>query len=165
MADVVDGTGVPMCPAQLAGRKGKQPDGTAKTREAKLGCVFTQTKRDEEDRPVRDGDSTTYVGAIESSDAFGRRIYAEAVRRGLYDAKHVVVLTDGAPYNKTIAQTHFPKATHIIDLYHAREHLADTRKLLVPEKQWTFCQARWAQMLDDGDIEGFASQLADQANQ
>ena len=154
-----DGTGVPMCPAQLAGRKGKQPDGTAKTREAKLGCVFTQTQLDEKGRPVRDCDSTTYVGAIETSDAFGRRIFAEAVRRGLYDAKRVVLLTDGAPYNRTISQTHFPKATHIIDLYHAREHLADTRKLLVPEKQWEFCEARWSEMLDEGDIENLTKNI------
>jgi hypothetical protein len=154
-----DGTGVPMCPAQLAGRKGKQPDGTAKTREAKLGCVFTQTKLDEQGRPVRDSDSTTYVGAIECSDAFGRRIYAEAVRRGLYDAKYLVVLTDGAPYNKTISQTHFPGATHIIDLYHAREHLTDTCKLLVPQKQWEFCQVRWSEMLDDGDIENLTNDI------
>jgi hypothetical protein len=28
--------------------KGKQPDGSAKTREAKLGCIFTQTTADAE---------------------------------------------------------------------------------------------------------------------
>ncbi|MGH8526714.1 MAG: UPF0236 family transposase-like protein [Gammaproteobacteria bacterium] len=37
-----DGTGVPMRGEELSGRKGKQPDGTAKTRQAYLGCVFTQ---------------------------------------------------------------------------------------------------------------------------
>ena len=41
-----DGTGVPMTPQEVAGRKGKQADGSAKTREAKLGCVFTQTSDD-----------------------------------------------------------------------------------------------------------------------
>jgi hypothetical protein len=35
-----DGTGIPMVAKELAGRKGKQADGTAKTREVKLGCVF-----------------------------------------------------------------------------------------------------------------------------
>ena len=39
-----DATGVPMVTEELAGRKGKQTDGSAKTREVKLGCVFTQTK-------------------------------------------------------------------------------------------------------------------------
>ena len=154
-----DGTGVPMCPAQLAGRKGKQPDGIAKTREAKLGCVFTQTTLDEQGRPVRDLNSTTYVGAIESSDAFGRRMYTEAVRRGLYNAKKVAVLTDGAAYNKTIVQTHFPRATHIIDLFHSREHLSDTCKLLVPENQKEFCKERWLEILDEGDIENLVKNI------
>jgi hypothetical protein len=35
-----------MITKELAGRKGKQEDGTAKTREAKLGCVFTQLNTD-----------------------------------------------------------------------------------------------------------------------
>jgi hypothetical protein len=30
----MDGTGVPMRPSEVAGRAGKQPDGSAKTREA-----------------------------------------------------------------------------------------------------------------------------------
>ena len=57
----VDGTGVPMVAEELEGRAGKQADGSAKTREAKLGAVFTQTKTDDEGLPVRDHASTTYV--------------------------------------------------------------------------------------------------------
>jgi hypothetical protein len=37
-----DGTGVPVRKNELVGRPGKQEDGSARTREAKLGCVFTQ---------------------------------------------------------------------------------------------------------------------------
>jgi len=59
-----DGTGVPMTRQELAGVKGKQPDGTAKTREAKLGCVFTQTATSEDGSPIRDPDSTSFVGAL-----------------------------------------------------------------------------------------------------
>lgn len=66
-----DGTGVPMTKNEVAGRKGKQKDGTAKTREAKLGCVFTQTRFDEDGRPIRDPASTTFTGAIETVDPFG----------------------------------------------------------------------------------------------
>ena len=73
-----------------------KPDGSARTREAKLGCVFTQVGLDKEGYPQRDPDSTTYVGAIESSTLFGWRMYAEALRRGLEQAKTVIVLTDGA---------------------------------------------------------------------
>jgi len=87
-----DGTGVPMVASELEGRKGKQPDGSAKTREAKLGCVFTQTTTDSDGFPIRDPETTSFVGAIESAEPFGRRIYAEALRRGLLNADKVVVL-------------------------------------------------------------------------
>src|SRR5438093_155108 len=73
---------------------------------------------------------TTYVGAIESSTLFGWRIYAEALRRGLDQAKAVIVLTDGARYNRTIALTHFPKGVHIVDLFHAYEHLSTIAQIL-----------------------------------
>ncbi len=93
----LDGTGVPVVPRETEGRSGKDPTGKAKTREAKLGCVFTQTKVDDEGHPVRDPASTTYVGAIETVEAFGRRIYAEAIRRGLTRAAKVILIGDGAP--------------------------------------------------------------------
>ena len=53
------------------GRQGKGEDGQAKTREAKLGCVFTQTKVDKEGRPVRNEHSTSYTGAIETARISG----------------------------------------------------------------------------------------------
>ena len=150
-----DGTGVPMTKNEVAGRKGKQKDGAAKTREAKLGCVFTQTGFDEKGRPIRDPASTTFTGAIEAAAPFGERIYAEAVRRGLFHAKRVVILSDGAEWIKNLAQTHFPNATHILDLYHAREHLIDLCRLLFDRnlKQLNQHKDRWWDDLDDGNIE------------
>ncbi len=79
----IDATGVPVVPRETQGRVGKDETGQAKTREAKLGCIFTQTGLDEQGRPVRDEASTSYVGAIEMVEPFGWRVYAEAVRRGL----------------------------------------------------------------------------------
>ena len=124
----IDGTGVPVVKRETKGRKGK--NGDAKTREAKLGCVFTQTMVDSKGYPVRDEDSTSYVGAIEKSDLFGGRIYAEAIRRGLNRAQEVTILGDGAKWIWAIADEHFPGATQIVDLYHAREHLAKIAKLV-----------------------------------
>ena len=150
-----DGTGVPMTKAEVAGRKGKQKDGSAKTREAKLGCVFTQTDFDEKGRPIRDAASTSFVGAIEPAAQFGQRIYAEAVRRGLFESQRVVILSDGAEWIKNIAGTHFGHATHIIDLYHAREHLIDLCKLLFDRNITSLnrYKDRWWEYLDDGNIE------------
>jgi hypothetical protein len=148
-----DGTAVPMRRGELLGRKGKQPDGSAKGREVKVGCVFTQTTCSDEGYPVRDEDSTTYVAGIESSTLFGDRIYTEALRRGVADALTVVVLTDGAAYNKTIAQTHFPQAVHIIDLYHAREHLHALTALVVRTPLQPPTYERWKDRLDQGAVD------------
>jgi hypothetical protein len=151
-----DGTGVPMVPHELEGRKGKQENGAAKTREAKLGCLFTQTTYDEKGRPIRDDASASFVGAIESAAPFGWRLYAEAVRRGLFTAKRVVCLTDGAQWIRNIIQTHFGIAIlHIIDLYHAREHLSDLCKLLFDRdlKRLNRYKDRWWDYLDEGNIE------------
>jgi hypothetical protein len=150
-----DGTGVPMVLAEVKGRKGKQDDGSAKTREAKLGCVFTQTGTDDEGRPVRDRESTSFVGAIETAEAFGERIYAEALRRGLNAATTVVVLGDGARWIRGLAELHFHQATQIIDLYHAKEHVADLAKLLWPQdhKQSNRHRIRWWTDLEEGKVE------------
>ena len=88
----VDGTGVPMVADELAGRKGKQPDGTAQTREVKLGSIFTQTRCDEAGRPERDYASTTYAGSFEPADAFGLRIRDEARRRELGRSRKVIFI-------------------------------------------------------------------------
>lgn len=147
-----DGTGVPVRQNELVGRRGKQSDGSARTREAKLGCVFTRIGLDKEGYPQRDPDSTTYVGAIESSTLFGWRIYAEALRRGLSQAKEVIVLTDGARYNRTIAQTHFPKAVQIVDLFHAYEHLTALAQSLWGQE--AKAPKTWRALLEAGDIPG-----------
>ena len=124
------------------------------TNEAKVGCVFTQTRLDEEKRPVRDDGSATYVGAIEKAEPFGWRIYSEALRRGLRRAEQVIVLGDGAPWIWGIAAEHFPSAVQIVDLYHAREHLAQISKVVYGEgtvtaKCWAAARSK---QLDAGHV-------------
>jgi hypothetical protein len=155
-----DGTGVPMVPWETEGRKGKQPGGSSRTREAKLGCVFTQTTVNEDGYPVRDEESTSFVGAIESSERFGERIYTEALRRGLERAQRAVIIADGAKYNWEIAALHFPHAVQIVDLYHAREHLGLMCSLLVPAggKQKESLKERWKKLLDQGNLQRILSE-------
>ena len=156
----IDGTGVPMRSQETKGRIGKASD-QAKTREAKLGCVFTQSQFDESGYPIRDPDSTTYTGAIESSETFGRRIYAEAVRRGLDHAGTVVVLGDGAVWIRSLVEEHFPDAVQIVDLYHAREHVNALGKLLYgsdPAMMRRWIHSR-VEQLDQGLIEDLVASL------
>src|SRR5450756_1566288 len=91
----MDGVQVPVVAKETEGRTGRIEGQKARTRECKLGCVFTQTKVDPEGWPVRDPGSTTYVGAIETAEEFGFRIYTEAWCRGWEWATIKVVLGDG----------------------------------------------------------------------
>jgi hypothetical protein len=124
----MDGSGVPMVKKETVGRQGKGQDGQAKTRGAELGCIFTQTSVDEEGRPVRDEGSPSYPGAIEAADTFAWRMYKEAKRRGMDQAKEVSVLGDGALWIWNIADKHFHGSEHIVALYHAREHYWNAAK-------------------------------------
>ena len=150
-----DGTGVPVLKRETEGRKGRSADGIARTREVKLGAIFTQTSKDKKGDPVRDPFSTSYVGKIEGAEDFGKRLYAEAQKRGLANAKRVVVIGDGAPWLWNIADEHFGNATQIVDYYHAAEHLGDLAKLLYPEDE--IGRKRWFKKVEKhlwkGDIE------------
>ena len=153
----MDGTGVPVVKREPAGRMGKHEGGIAKTREAKLGCVFTQTGLNEDGYPVRDEASTSYVGSIETAEEFGNRIYREAVNRGIERAKRVCVIGDGALWIWNLANLHFFGALQIVDIYHARERCWEIGKNISGvDKEWI--KARIDE-LDKGDIEGLIAAL------
>lgn len=156
----MDGTGVPASAAATAGRQGKH-GGAARTREVKLGCVFTQSGRDEQGRPMRDEGSTSYTGAIEDAAAFRRRLFAEAWRRGWSRARQKVVLGDGAPWIWNLAHEYFPGAVEIVDLYHARQHLWELAGKLFPnqEKRRRGWASRMQKTLDQGRIEPLVARL------
>ena len=140
-----DGTGIPMRKEELAGRNGKQPDGTAKTRQVYLGCVFTQHGVDEKGRPVRDWQSTSYVSALDSSDLFGPILRAEALRRGLAYAGQVVLLMDGASGLENVGLINFKDATQIVDFYHAMEHAGKVLLALLGSKDHPDYKRRFGQ--------------------
>lgn len=158
----MDGTGVPVVRKETAGRKGKTDGEPAHTREAKLGCVFPQTSCDREGFPIRDPESTTYTGAIETAEEFGRRLYREAWNRGLSRARKIVVLGDGAEWIRNLAELHFPGAIHIVDLYHARQHLWDVARALFPNNpisQKAWMKVHQKRLLDKGKIEKLVASL------
>lgn len=157
----MDGTGIPVVKKETAGRQGKAEGQPAHTRECKLGCVFTQATWDKEGYAIRDPDSTTYTGAIETAEEFGRRMYAEASRRGWSRALLKVVMGDGAEWIWNIAELHFPGAIQIVDLYHARQHLWEVARKLYPNDEAK--QKAWMKMhqklLDRGKIEKLVGAL------
>ena len=165
----MDGTGVPMRTQEVADRAGKQADGSAKTREAKLVTIWTAESRDEEGQPVRDPGSITYSAAIESAATpdtspdlsdFAARVQREANRRGFSEAPRQTVLGDGSVWIWNTATELFPQATQILDRFHAKEHLSEVGKVLYgdsPEgKQWI--QARYDE-LDEGHLKSLVHAL------
>lgn len=159
----MDGTGIPMRAAELEGRAGKQPDGSARTREVKLVTVWTAEGRDDQGIPVRDPGSVTYSAAIESAAAldtddapseFARRADREAQRRGFDVAERRVVLGDGALWIWNLAGEQFPGAVEIVDLFHAKQHLSDVAKAIYGPANDLGRQ--WARQrhdeLDDGQL-------------
>jgi hypothetical protein len=158
----MDGTGVPVVKKETLGRIGKTEGQPAHTREVKLGCVFTQSSWDEEGYPIRDPDSTTYTGAIETAEEFGKRIYLEAWNRGWSLAEKKVVIGDGAEWIWNLAEPYFPGATQIVDLFHARQHLWELARRLYPNdqvNQKAWIKAHQRRLLDKGKIEKLVGAL------
>jgi len=165
----MDGTGVPMRAQEVADGAGKQADGSAKTREAKLVTVGTAESRDKEGKPVRDPGSVTYSAAIESAASldtspglsdFAARVEREANRRGFSEATRQVVLGDGSLWIWNTASELFPQATQILDRFHAKEHLSQVGKVIYGEgpegKPWI--QARYDE-LDQGRLKSLVEAL------
>lgn len=94
--------------------------------ELKVGCCYQTHARPERKRPERleiRAHRLSYVTAVAEADVFGYHLWQEAARRGVLDAREVVVLGDGAHWIWNLADTHFPGATQIVDWYHASEYL------------------------------------------
>ena len=135
----MDGTGIPMRKEATSGRSGKQPDGSARTREVKLVSVWSAETFDQDGRPQRDPGSVSYNAAIESAASapgdqqlspFARRVEREARRRQFYDAERQVVIGDGAPWIWNVCHELFPDAIQVVDIFHAREKLWDLGKVI-----------------------------------
>jgi hypothetical protein len=153
---VIDGTGVPVTAKEAAGREGKGEDGRARTREAKIAVFFTQDKLNDDGYPVRDRASSSYIATFEPAAAFQRLVKAEGIRRGAGHVRQLTVIGDGAAWIWNLAAATFPEATHIVDLYHAREHLHSLTRslefmLLDRKEEWL---AARMEDLDYGYIDG-----------
>ena len=157
----LDGTGIPVRPKELEGRRGKQEDGSAKTREVKLCTIWSAESRNEEGVPIRDQGSVTYSAAIESAAApdtgaerseFAERVLRETTRRGFDRAARCAILGDLAPWIWNIATELFPSATQIADRYHVKERLGVIGKAIYGPAH---SQAKqWAQLRhDELDVE------------
>jgi hypothetical protein len=116
-------------------RRGSVPMEEAETkrkgdvyREIKVGAVFEGVPGRERSELVPgvfldEPGPIKYVARRLSAEEFGPFLYALAHRCGLDRALEVVVLGDGAHWIRRLVEHHFPNAIHIVDLYHAKEHV------------------------------------------
>jgi len=168
----MDGTGIPMRSQELAGRAGKQPDGSAKTREVRLCTVWSAEARDPNGVPVRDQGSVTYSAAIENAATsdptqraeFTERVLRETTRRRFCQAERRVVLGDGAPWIWNIAHELFAGSIEIVDRFHAQQHLSELGKTVYGPTDLRAVQ--WAKRrhaeLDDGRFDALLKAISRQ---
>lgn len=154
-----DGTGAPLRKNELKGRKGRQPDGSAKTHEIKVAAIFTQHPVLDQ-KPWRDLDSTTYVATTERCEPFGEMVRAEFRRRFPSPPQEVVYLGDGAAWNWELQRVFFPRSIGIVDFYHAAEHVGAVVDLIEDRRSpsGTKRRKRWVKLLFRGRLDTFLNE-------
>jgi hypothetical protein len=99
-------------------------------REVKVGAIFTAARGPRRSSLVPgvfvdEADEQSYVARRCPAEDFGKLLFAQASECGLAHAEQVVVLSDGAVWIRHLVTEHLPGALHIVDLWHARQHVWD----------------------------------------
>ena len=96
-------------------------------REDKVAAITSYRPGDgSEERPTPL--MTTYVATMEKTEAFGRMVQVEAQRRGLRQAKIVLVIGDGGNWIDPLSKRERLHDHRIVDYYHAVEHLYEAAR-------------------------------------
>jgi hypothetical protein len=131
-------------------------------REIKVGAVFEGIAGRERSELVPsvfldEPGPIKYIARRMSAEEFGPFLYTLAQQCGLDRALEVVVLGDGARWIRRFVEQHFPNAVHIVDLYHAREHVWKVANAAYGPR--TPHGASWAKLADDLLSHGKVEQL------
>jgi hypothetical protein len=116
----VDGVFVPVRDAWK--KDGSQGALTCRYAECKVGVVY-ETKQDHVGKDSRVV-WQDYVASFRDAEAFTPLVGLLAHKNGHHAAQEVVFLSDGATWIKHLAGREFPTAVHIVDFFHACQHLA-----------------------------------------
>jgi hypothetical protein len=142
-------------------------------KELKVGCLF-----DVISRPVLDPKTAewgegahaihnSYTCHLGGPEIFGKKLWAEAQRRGFRQAAETEVVADGAPWIWNLVGDYFYDSHQVVDWYHGTEHLARAANLLFGEgscvaKRWLKSQET---VLYQGGAEEIVLELREQAQQ
>lgn len=105
-------------------------------KEVKVGCLFRVVERACSDRKTGDLIDKTaavdksYVAHLGGPEAFGQRLWTEALARRIPAAYDKVFIADGAQWIWNLCEDYFPEAEQVVDWYHALSHLHSAAALL-----------------------------------
>jgi hypothetical protein len=104
-------------------------DGYHETKVAAIDGAAPDPKKEDRLRVER----WSYVTHTGDVGTFGKLAWMESYRRGEEEAQEVIVLGDGAAWIWGLAEEHWPRAVHILDFWHASEHLWSLGRALFGE--------------------------------
>jgi len=118
---------------------GKKPAETAgdrvSWREMKTAIILRTDQRAENQTGRREVLEKAIVAHQGEWDVLAEKLHAEALRRGLEQAREVFVVADGGIWIWNLKECKFGRATGVLDFYHAMEHLYACARALFGENQ------------------------------
>jgi hypothetical protein len=135
-------------------------------KEVKLGTVFDVTVRSTVDEKsgatesIAHAVNNRHVAHLGGPEVLGEMVWAEARRCGWEQAQDSLVIGDGAPWIWNQASLHFGMSRHLVDWYHAKQHLVEAARLLKPEGSAAF--RRWLNSRETRLFQGHAARIADE---
>lgn len=101
-----------------------------------------------------------FVGYIGAASDFKYHFLSLAKRNQCDLCSEVVVISDGASWIHSIVEEFLPKATHILDLFHAKENAGKFAQAVMRGKlqKKTFAD-KLCSLIEDGDVDGLLKTL------
>lgn len=120
----LDHTGV-----RQQGPRGSRVDGKMMP----VAMVYNPRSAHDDHRPPRR--QVRYLSGFYDLDEVGRHLRREAEAVGLMQADQQIALSDGGAGLEELLRKFFPRATCILDFYHAKEHLVELAQALHPHDE------------------------------
>jgi len=115
----------------------QQSHGSARTREVKLGVIWSAEPFEEHGTPVREEGSVTYSAPLESAatrdtavqrSPLAQRAMCDASPHRFCQAPRTLVRGDGTAGIWNIASDQFPEVVQMVHCFHAQQHWSDLGK-------------------------------------
>jgi hypothetical protein len=120
----------------------KSAETGSRWKEDKVLTISSCLKGDGHDKPPKKLLTTT-LATMQDCHVFGKLARLEAERRGIRNAREVILIGDGGNWIDPICNQYFACHQRIIDYYHAAEHLHEVAKATHP------CNEKAASKLSD----------------